>query len=77
MAGRFEGKHALVLGVANQRSIAWAIARRLAEEGGQVAFTYQGERIEKNVRERRGGIARLHVELWLRHGKSSRVRVSW
>ena len=51
MAGRFEGKHALVLGVANQRSIAWAIARRLAEEGAQVAFTYQGERIEKTVRD--------------------------
>src|SRR5207302_6099808 len=51
MAGRFEGKQALVLGVANRRSIAWAIARRLAEEGAQVAFTYQGERIEKGVRE--------------------------
>jgi enoyl-[acyl-carrier protein] reductase I len=51
MAGRFEGKQALVLGVANRRSIAWAIARRLAEEGAQVAFTYQGERIEKSVRE--------------------------
>jgi enoyl-[acyl-carrier protein] reductase I len=51
MAGRFEGKQALVLGVANRRSIAWAIAHRLAEEGAQVAFTYQGERIEKNVRD--------------------------
>jgi enoyl-[acyl-carrier protein] reductase I len=51
MAGRFEGKQALVLGVANRRSIAWAIGRRLAEEGASVAFTYQGERIEKNVRE--------------------------
>jgi enoyl-[acyl-carrier protein] reductase I len=51
VAGRFEGKHALVLGVANRRSIAWAIARRLAEEGAQVAFTYQGERIEKSVRD--------------------------
>src|SRR6187431_1615305 len=50
MAGRFEGKQALVLGVANQRSIAWAIAKRLADEGASVAFTYQGERIEKNVR---------------------------
>jgi enoyl-[acyl-carrier protein] reductase I len=50
-AGRFEGKHALVLGVANQRSIAWAIARRLADEGAQIAFTYQGERIEKTVRD--------------------------
>jgi enoyl-[acyl-carrier protein] reductase I len=51
VAGRFEGKHALVLGVANKRSIAWAIARRLAEEGARIAFTYQGERIEKSVRE--------------------------
>ena len=51
MAGRFEGKQALVLGVANKRSIAWAIAHRLASEGAQVAFTYQGERIEKNVRD--------------------------
>ena len=51
MAGRFQGKHALVLGVANQRSIAWAIAKRLADEGAMVAFTYQGERIEKNVRD--------------------------
>ena len=51
MTGRFAGKQALVLGVANKRSIAWAIARRLAEEGASLAFTYQGERIEKGVRE--------------------------
>jgi enoyl-[acyl-carrier protein] reductase I len=51
VAGRFEGKHALVLGVANRRSIAWSIAGRLAEEGAQIAFTYQGERIEKSVRD--------------------------
>jgi len=37
--------------VANRRSIAWAIAKRLSEEGAQLAFTYQGERIEKNVRD--------------------------
>jgi enoyl-[acyl-carrier protein] reductase I len=49
--GRFEGKQALVLGVANRRSIAWAIAKRLHEEGAELAFTYQGERIEKGVRE--------------------------
>src|SRR6187401_2022847 len=51
MPGRFEGKQALVLGVANRRSIAWAIAERLASEGAELAFTYQGERIEKNVRD--------------------------
>jgi enoyl-[acyl-carrier protein] reductase I len=47
----FQGKRGLVLGVANRRSIAWAIAQRLAAGGAQLAFTYQGERIEKNVRE--------------------------
>jgi enoyl-[acyl-carrier protein] reductase I len=49
--GRFDGKQALVLGVANRRSIAWAIASSLAAEGAQIAFTYQGERIEKSVRD--------------------------
>ena len=53
---RFEGKRALVLGVANKRSIAWAIARRLAEEGAELAFTFQGERIEGNVRELAGSV---------------------
>src|SRR3954451_19101404 len=47
----YEGKRGLVLGVANKRSIAWAIARRLAAAGAELAFTYQGERIEKSVRE--------------------------
>jgi len=51
MPGAFAGKQGLVLGVANKRSIAWAIARRLAEEGAELAFTYQGERIEETVRE--------------------------
>jgi enoyl-[acyl-carrier protein] reductase I len=51
VAGRFEGKRGLVLGVANRRSIAWAIARRLAEGGAELAFTFQGDRIEKSVRE--------------------------
>jgi enoyl-[acyl-carrier protein] reductase I len=51
MAGAFSGKQGLVLGVANKRSIAWGIARRLAEEGAELAFTYQGERIESSVRE--------------------------
>jgi enoyl-[acyl-carrier protein] reductase I len=47
----FEGKRGLVLGVANKRSIAWAIASRLAAGGAELAFTFQGERIEKSVRE--------------------------
>jgi len=47
----FQGKRGLVLGVANRRSIAWAIAQRLAAGGAELAFTYQGERIERGVRE--------------------------
>lgn len=50
MSGLVEGKNALVLGVASERSIAWAIAQRLAQEGANLALTYQNERLEKNVR---------------------------
>jgi enoyl-[acyl-carrier protein] reductase I len=50
VAGRLEGKRGVVLGVANKRSIAWAIAERLAGEGATLAFTFQGERIEGSVR---------------------------
>ena len=53
----FEGKRGLVLGVANRRSIAWAIAERLAAGGAQLAFTYQGERIEEGVRELAGRVS--------------------
>ena len=49
--GDFEGKRGLVLGVTNRRSIAWAIAHRLADEGATLAFTFQGERIEGAVRQ--------------------------
>jgi enoyl-[acyl-carrier protein] reductase I len=45
-----EGKHGLVLGVANKRSIAWGIARAAQREGARLALTYQGERLERNVR---------------------------
>src|SRR5437764_12526702 len=51
MAGSFEGKRGLIMGVANKRSIAWAIAQQLADGGASLAFTFQGERIEKSVRE--------------------------
>jgi enoyl-[acyl-carrier protein] reductase I len=52
----FAGKRALVLGVANKRSIAWAIAQQLAAGGATVAFTYQGDRIEKSVRDLAGTV---------------------
>jgi enoyl-[acyl-carrier protein] reductase I len=48
--GILEGKVALVAGVANKRSIAWAIAQALHGAGATLAFTYQGERLEDSVR---------------------------
>jgi enoyl-[acyl-carrier protein] reductase I len=45
-----EGKRGLVMGVANERSIAWGVARSLAGAGAEIAFTYQGEAFEKRLR---------------------------
>ncbi|MFQ5877558.1 MAG: enoyl-ACP reductase [Acidobacteriota bacterium] len=45
-----EGKKGLIVGVANKRSIAWGIAGALSREGARLAFNYQGERLEENVR---------------------------
>src|SRR5215210_32485 len=45
------GKHALVVGVANKRSIAWAIAQALSKSGARLALTYPSARLEENVRE--------------------------
>ncbi|HEX6974902.1 MAG TPA: enoyl-ACP reductase [Vicinamibacterales bacterium] len=50
------GKTGLVVGVANKRSIAWAIAQAAANAGARVALTYQGERLEENVRELAAGL---------------------
>ncbi|MBI3515256.1 MAG: enoyl-ACP reductase FabI [Proteobacteria bacterium] len=44
------GKRGLIMGVANKRSIAWGIAKTLAEHGAELAFTFQGEALEKRVR---------------------------
>lgn len=44
------GKRGLVMGVANDRSIAWGIAKAVHEQGAELAFTYQGEALEKRVR---------------------------
>jgi enoyl-[acyl-carrier protein] reductase I len=46
-----QGKLGLVLGIANKRSLAWGIARSVTREGARLAVTYQGERLEENVRE--------------------------
>jgi enoyl-[acyl-carrier protein] reductase I len=49
-----EGKRGLVVGIANKRSLAWGIAQSVAREGARLAVTYQGERLEENVRKLAG-----------------------
>jgi len=49
--GILEGKQGIVFGVANKRSIAWAIAQAWHQAGAKLAFTYQGERLKENVQE--------------------------
>jgi enoyl-[acyl-carrier protein] reductase I len=57
------GKKGLVLGVANKRSLAWAIAKRASEAGADLALTFQGERLEENVRELAATLGRESVIL--------------
>src|SRR5262245_60248004 len=51
----FAGKHGLIVGVANKRSIAWAIAQATARRGARLALTYQG-RFEEHVRDLSEGL---------------------
>lgn len=48
--GLLSGKRGIIMGAANNRSIAWGIAKKAAEEGAELAFTFQGEALEKRVR---------------------------
>ena len=50
MSGIMAGKRGLVMGVANDHSIAWGIAKKLADHGAELAFTYQGEAFGKRLR---------------------------
>lgn len=50
MSGLMEGKRGLIMGLANNKSLAWGIAKKLAEQGADLAFSYQGEALEKRVR---------------------------
>ena len=50
MTGLMTGKRGLIMGVANDHSIAWGIAKMLAEQGAELAFTYQGEAFGKRVK---------------------------
>ena len=50
MTGLMAGKRGLIMGLANDRSLAWGIAKALADHGAELAFSYQGEALEKRVR---------------------------
>ena len=62
MAGLMQGKRGLIMGVANDRSLAWGIAQACAAQGAELAFSYQGEALEKRVRPlaEQLGVARLY-----------------
>ena len=55
--GLLDGKTAVIYGVANHRSIAWGIAQAMQREGARLALTYQGERVERYVRDLAAGLA--------------------
>ncbi len=50
MTGLMNGKRGLIMGLANDRSLAWGIAQALSREGAELAFSYQGDALEKRVR---------------------------
>src|SRR5207253_1836238 len=50
MTGLMQGKRGLVMGVANDHSIAWGIAKALAAHGAELAFTYQGDALGRRVK---------------------------
>ena len=47
MNGLMAGKRGLIMGLANDKSLAWGIAKQLREQGAELAFTYQGEALAK------------------------------
>jgi len=50
MTGLMAGKRGLIMGLANDKSLAWGVAQKLREQGAELAFSYQGEALEKRVR---------------------------
>jgi enoyl-[acyl-carrier protein] reductase I len=62
VTGLMQGKRGLIMGLANEKSLAWGIARKLGEAGAELAFSYQGEALEKRVRPlaEQLGVARLY-----------------
>src|SRR5438552_14936398 len=65
-SGLMRGKRGLIMGVANNRSIAWGIARSCRAQGAELAFTYQGDALKKRVEplaEEVGGLVLGHCDV--------------
>ena len=60
-SGLMRGKRGLIMGVANNRSIAWGIAKACRAQGAEIAFTYQGEALKKRVEPLAGEVGGLVV----------------
>ena len=61
-SGLLAGRRGLVVGVANKRSLAWGIARRAHDEGAALAFTFQGDALERRVRPLAGSVGSTIIE---------------
>lgn len=61
VSGLMQGKRGLVMGVANDHSIAWGISQKLAEAGASIAFTYQGEALGRRVKPLAEGLGGNHL----------------
>ena len=55
------GKKGLIMGLANDRSIAWGIAQALNEHGAQIAISYQNEMLEKRIQENKIRISNIYI----------------
>jgi enoyl-[acyl-carrier protein] reductase I len=61
MTGVMQGKRGLIMGVANNHSIAWGVAAALAAQGAEIAFTYQGDTFERRVRPLAESLGAAHI----------------
>jgi enoyl-[acyl-carrier protein] reductase I len=59
--GLMQGKRGLIMGLANDKSIAWGIARALADQGAELAFSYQGEALKKRVEPLARSVGSTHM----------------
>ena len=78
MNGLMAGKKGLIMGLANDRSLAWGIAKALHSHGAQMAFSYQGESLEKRVRPLAAELGSdLLIAMWRIWPRSMRRSASW